>query len=68
VAQPGSALAWGARGPEFKSRRSDQYLQTSIISKLMDTFMDTPWWCNETLRSAASWREPVHFNRTMTPR
>jgi hypothetical protein len=23
VAQPGSALAWGARGPEFKSRRSD---------------------------------------------
>src|SRR5207302_9534094 len=24
VAQPGSALAWGARGPEFKSRRSDQ--------------------------------------------
>src|SRR5262244_1273856 len=27
VAQPGSALAWGARGPEFKSRRSDQYLR-----------------------------------------
>ena len=25
VAQPGSALAWGARGREFKSRRSDQY-------------------------------------------
>ncbi len=24
VAQPGSALAWGARGPGFKSRRSDQ--------------------------------------------
>jgi hypothetical protein len=24
VAQPGSALAWGARGPEFKSRRPDQ--------------------------------------------
>src|SRR5580658_4396677 len=24
VAQSGSALAWGARGPEFKSRRSDQ--------------------------------------------
>ena len=24
VAQPGSALAWGARGREFKSRRSDQ--------------------------------------------
>ena len=27
VAQPGSALAWGARGPEFKSRRPDQYLR-----------------------------------------
>ncbi len=24
MAQSGSALAWGARGPEFKSRRSDQ--------------------------------------------
>jgi hypothetical protein len=24
VAQPGSALAWGARGREFKSRRPDQ--------------------------------------------
>ena len=23
VAQPGSALAWGARGREFKSRRPD---------------------------------------------
>src|SRR5258706_3225112 len=26
VAQPGSALAWGARGREFKSRRPDQLL------------------------------------------
>jgi hypothetical protein len=25
VAQPGSALAWGARGREFKSRRPDQF-------------------------------------------
>ena len=25
VAQPGSALAWGARGREFESRRPDQY-------------------------------------------
>ena len=24
VAQPGSALAWGARGREFESRRPDQ--------------------------------------------
>src|SRR5579862_7373021 len=28
VAQSGSALAWGARGPEFKSRRSDQLFST----------------------------------------
>jgi hypothetical protein len=32
--------AWGARGPEFKSRRSDQSFRTSIIG-LVDTFMDT---------------------------
>ena len=25
VAQPGSALAWGARGREFESRHSDQF-------------------------------------------
>src|SRR5688572_16656452 len=28
VAQPGSALAWGARGPEFKSRRPDQFFSS----------------------------------------
>jgi hypothetical protein len=32
VAQSGSALAWGARGPEFKSRRSDQLNQMHIPS------------------------------------
>src|SRR5712671_3886148 len=37
VAQPGSALAWGARGREFKSRRPDQqigrdYSQTTPVS------------------------------------
>ncbi len=26
VAQPGSALAWGARGRVFESRRPDQYI------------------------------------------
>jgi hypothetical protein len=41
VAQSGSALAWGARGPEFKSRRSDQPFRASKES-LVDTFMDTP--------------------------
>ena len=40
VAQPGSALAWGARGPEFKSRRSDQSFRASVFER-MDTFMDT---------------------------
>jgi hypothetical protein len=27
VAQPGSALAWGARGREFESHRPDQFPQ-----------------------------------------
>ena len=26
VAQPGSALEWGSRGPAFESRRPDQYM------------------------------------------
>ncbi len=30
VAQPGSALAWGARGPEFKSRHPDQSSRTTL--------------------------------------
>ena len=34
VAQSGSALAWGARGPEFKSRHSDQLKQVLIEIRL----------------------------------
>jgi hypothetical protein len=34
VAQPGSALAWGARGREFKSRRPDQIFPFSERTKL----------------------------------
>ena len=35
VAQPGSALAWGARGREFESRRPDQNrLPPSLIPGL----------------------------------
>ena len=30
VAQPGSALAWGARGREFESRRPDQLLVCKV--------------------------------------
>ena len=32
VAQPGSVLAWGARGREFKSHRSDQLNQGVVKS------------------------------------
>ena len=32
VAQPGSALAWGARGREFESRRPDQKIKALQIS------------------------------------
>ena len=35
VAQPGSALAWGARGREFESRRPDQEIQGSVASQLL---------------------------------
>ena len=39
VAQPGSVLAWGARGPEFKSRRPDQSIFNfrSIFQKLLES-------------------------------
>ncbi len=33
VAQPGSALAWGARGREFESRRPDQTDYGSVLTK-----------------------------------
>ena len=31
VAQPGRALAWGARGRQFKSARPDQYFHDSLF-------------------------------------
>ena len=36
VAQPGSALAWGARGQEFKSPRPDQILNGTPFFKISD--------------------------------
>ena len=41
VAQPGSALAWGARGREFESRHADQFIARhqrlvgAVLSKLL---------------------------------
>ena len=40
VAQPGSALPWGGRGPEFKSRRPEQYI--IYISALYYILAETP--------------------------
>ena len=34
VAQPGSALAWGARGREFESRHADQTIRVSSFREL----------------------------------
>ena len=34
MAQPGSALAWGARGREFESRRPDSFLLTTVMGQL----------------------------------
>ena len=31
VAQPGSALAWGARGREFESHRSDHFIDNRCL-------------------------------------
>ena len=47
VAQPGRALAWGARGRQFKSARPDQFnwnavsrLQAQAVSCLKGSFLD----------------------------
>ena len=36
VAQPGSVLAWGARGREFKSHRPDQFDIHIYFKNLLD--------------------------------
>jgi hypothetical protein len=44
VAQPGSALAWGARGRKFESCRPDQYLRdaggTSVVPSVVPILND----------------------------
>ena len=41
VAQPGSALAWGARGRRFKSSRPDQILSfATFLSDLAERKVD----------------------------
>ena len=42
VAQPGSAPALGAGGPEFKSRRPDQNISRVFLSLLKAPFTPTP--------------------------
>ncbi len=36
VAQPGRALAWGARGRQFKSARPDQFLEISRLQAVAE--------------------------------
>ncbi len=40
VAQPGSALEWGSRGPAFESRHPDQKkkLSTPILQQAAETY------------------------------
>ena len=52
VAQPGSALASGARGREFESPRSDQYL-----GRVPQIFAQD---CAQDLRSKAHWWQAFH--------
>ncbi len=35
VAQPGSALPWGGRGREFKSRRLDQHSDSPLLGSFL---------------------------------
>jgi hypothetical protein len=39
VAQPGSALAWGARGRQFKSGRPDQFREQVTENNKMKKFL-----------------------------
>ena len=44
MAQPGSALAWGARGPEFESRQPDQIPQQLADSRSFGSaFLESNW-------------------------
>jgi transcriptional regulator GlxA family with amidase domain len=62
VAQSGSALAWGARGPEFKSRRSDQSKQplTELekIANIAGVQFGVQFECQSLHRSIAMGRAP----------
>jgi hypothetical protein len=42
VAQPGRALAWGARGRQFKSARPDQLFVSSLPSTVSQNFCRRP--------------------------
>ena len=54
VAQPGSALAWGARGREFESRHSDHKLSKGV-SSIADPFaVGADFSCIEMAASAAT--------------
>ena len=39
VAQPGRALAWGARGRQFKSARPDHFLEISRLQTVAKSWV-----------------------------
>src|SRR5947209_14190879 len=51
VAQPGRALAWGARGRQFKSARPDQSTSSTVFSNLWLLAMQGT--CNRVLSSSS---------------
>src|SRR6187549_3523052 len=53
VAQPGSALAWGARGPEFKSRRPDH----------LSPLLAEPMWSQRSLQRARRRNQSIDDDR-----
>lgn len=47
VAQPGSALAWGARGREFESRRPDQQYPRGLVIVITNPLSHSGDFCGD---------------------
>src|SRR5690606_10620973 len=58
VAQPGSALAWGARGREFESRRPDQHFKGLQLNCCKPLFISPP---------LQFWLQPGRFGSRLNP-
>lgn len=53
MAQLGRALPWGGRGREFKSRRSDHYLELQGFRGFQCRVLKAPFFCLSALKKYA---------------